>query len=125
MLLLPNPLTPKIIACAIEVHRNLGPGLLESSYSVCMICELQDAGLAFRHQVPVPVDYKGRRLDCAYRADFIVCDTVLVEAKSVERVAPIHTAQLLTYLKLLKLKEGLLINFNVQRLIDGIRRVLN
>jgi GxxExxY protein len=125
MLILPNPLTPRIIGCAIEVHRNLGPGLLESSYSVCLICELQDAGLAFRHQVPVPVDYKGRHLDCAYRADFIVCDTVLVEIKSVERYAPIHTAQLLTYLKLLKLKEGLLINFNVQRLIDGVRRILN
>jgi GxxExxY protein len=120
----PNPLTPRIIACAIEVHRNLGPGLLESSYSVCMICELQEAGLTFRQQVPIPVEYKGRYLDCAYRADFIVCDAVLVEIKSIEQFAPIHTAQLLTYLKLLNLKEGLLINFNVRRLVDGVKRVL-
>jgi hypothetical protein len=81
--------------------------------------------LRFRHQVPIPVEYNGRHLDCAYRADFVVCDAVLLEIKGIEQYAPIHMAQLLTYLRLLNLKEGLLINFNVRRLVDGVKRVLN
>ncbi len=118
-------ITEAIIGSAIEVHRGLGPGLLESAYEICLSHELTQRGVPFRRQAPVPLAYKGATMPEAYRADLIVADSVLVELKSVDRVLPIHEAQLLTYLKLAGLKVGLLINFNVPRLTDGIvRRVL-
>jgi len=117
-----DPLTERIIGCAIEVHRGLGPGLLESAYERCMAYELGQHGLKFRRQVPVPVEYKGARIECGYRIDLLVDDSVIVELKSVDQLAPVHEAQLLTYLKLSRIRTGLLINFNQQRLIDGLRR---
>src|SRR5260221_564111 len=95
-----DPLTNRIIGCAIEVHRTLGPGLLESAYEQCMAHEMVLQGLAFRLQVPTPVEYKGLRLDCAYKADVVVQDSVIVELKSVETLTALHQAQLLTHLKL-------------------------
>ena len=120
-----SPIVEKIIGCAIEVHRNLGPGLLESAYAPGLMYEWQCAGLEFKRQVAVPVEYKGMLLTCGYRVDFIVAGLIVVETKSVEKLIPIHNAQMLTYLKLLKLKQGLLINFNVRVLKDGIRSVMN
>ncbi len=118
-------LTEEIIGAAIAVHRELGPGLLESAYQACMSRELSLRQIAFRSQVDLPVHYKGILLDCGYRIDFVVDDRVIVELKSVERLAPIHESQLLTYLRLSKLRVGLLINFNVPILPKGIvRRVL-
>lgn len=120
-----DPLTAQIIAAAIEVHRQLGPGLLESAYLACMCHELSSAGVPFRREVPVPVDYKGVKLDCGYRLDLLVADEVVVELKSVNKLMPLHRAQLITYLKLTGLPKGLLINFNVPVLTEGIRRVAN
>jgi GxxExxY protein len=117
-------LTGAIIGCAIEVHRTLGPGLLESTYEVCLASELQRAGLVFETQVPIPIVYKGEELPCGFRADLIVESRVLVELKSVDRFLPIHDSQLLTYLKLCSLHVGLLINFNAQPLRNGIRRLV-
>jgi len=118
-------LTHAIIGAAIEVHKGLGPGLLESAYEVCLCDELQRAGLNFRRQVDLPVIYKGRQLDCGYRIDVIVEDSVILELKAVEKLTDIHEAQLLTYLRLSKKRVGLMINFNVAKLRDGIvRRVL-
>jgi GxxExxY protein len=118
-------LTHSIIGAAIEVHRELGPGLLESAYETCLVHELQLRSLSFRRQVPLPLNYKGVSLDCGYRIDLIVADTVLLELKAVEDVLPIHEAQLLTYLRLSGIKIGLIINFNVPILKKGIvRRVL-
>ncbi len=118
-------LTHSIIGAAIEVHRELGPGLLESAYETCLVHELQLRSLSFRRQVPLPLHYKGVSLDCGYRIDLIVADTVLLELKAVEDVLPIHEAQLLTYLRLSGIKIGLIINFNVPILKKGIvRRVL-
>ena len=125
MLLQPSPLVRTIIGCAIEVHRTLGPGLLESVYARGFAYEMHSAGLAFETEVPIPAEYKGTPLDCSYRVDFVVSERVLVEIKSVEQLLPVHQAQVLTYLKLLKLKQGLLVNFNSVRLIDGIRNILN
>ena len=122
MLLERDPVTEKVIGCAIEVHRALGPGLLESTYEQCMARELALNSIAFRLQVPVPVHYKGIDLDCSYRIDILIGDQVLVELKSVERLSPIHDAQLLTYMKLARIDTGLLINFNSTRLVDGVRR---
>jgi len=114
-----------VIAAAIEVHRMLGPGLLESAYQVCLCHELALRGLGFRTEVGLPVDYKGVHLDCGYRMDLVVEDKVAVELKSVDKILPIHQAQLMTYLRLSKLRVGLLINFNVKVLRDGVvRRVL-
>ena len=113
-------LTQKIIGFAIEVHRQLGPGLLESAYEECL-CE---AAIGFRRQVPLPVIYKPVRLDCGYRIDFVVEEAVILELKTVERLVPIHEAQLLTYLRLSGLRTGLLLNFNSPVLKDGIRRML-
>jgi GxxExxY protein len=114
-----------IIACAIDVHRALGPGLLESAYESCLEFEFQDRGIPFASQVPLPVVYRGRRLECGYRMDFVVADEVIVELKSVEKVMPIHEAQLLTYLRLSGKRVGLVLNFNLPVLKDGIvRRVL-
>jgi GxxExxY protein len=118
-----NALTGAIIGLAIEVHRGLGPGLLESSYDACMTWELQRAGLAFERQVRLPVVYKGVQLDCGYRLDAVVAGMVIVEYKAVARLEPIHDAQMITYLKLSGLPLGLILNFNVPVLRDGIRRL--
>jgi GxxExxY protein len=117
-----NQLTEAIIGAAIEVHRRTGPGLLESAYQKCMERELTLRDIPFRPQVSLPVEYKGVRLDCGYRLDFLVDERVVVEVKSVQAIEPIFEAQLLTYLRLGGWKVGLLINFNVPLLIDGVRR---
>jgi len=123
--LLEADLTSNIIAAAIDVHRELGPGLLESAYQASLCQELALRGLPFRSQVELPVEYKGVRLDCGYRIDLVVDNRVLVELKSVERFVAVHEAQLITYLRLSRLHVGLLINFNVPALRRGIlRRVL-
>ena len=121
----PNEVTSGIIAAAIEVHRHLGPRLLESAYQECICFELSRVGLAFTREVPLPLKYKGLKLDCSYRIDLLVEDSVLVELKSVEQLLPIHSAQLLTYLKASFKQAGLLINFNVPVLKDGIRRIVS
>jgi GxxExxY protein len=115
-------LTQRIIGCAIEVHRMLGPGLLESAYEQCMAYEMTLQQIAFRLQVPTPVRYKGLALDCAYRADIVVQERVIVELKSVDALTALHHAQLLTYMRVSGMQVGLLINFNVPRLVDGIKR---
>jgi GxxExxY protein len=120
-----NGITHKIIAAAIEVHRHLGPGLLESSYQACMAFELSQHQLKFKASQNLPVRYKGVRLDCGYRIDLYVEDLVVVELKCLEAIAPIHIAQLMTYLRLSGAPAGLLINFNVPVLKLGIRRRLN
>lgn len=117
-------LTERIIGCAIEVHRHTGPGLLEAIYDACLIDELNAAQLRFERQRALPVTYKGRRLDGNFRIDFIVEDAVVVELKSVERILDVHKAQVITYLKLSGLPVGLLINFNVPVLRNGIRRLV-
>ena len=117
-----NDLTDAIIGGAIEVHRALGPGLLESTYEMCLCRELSIRGLRFQRQVPIAVEYKGAKLDCGYRVDLVVDETVLVEIKAIDSLLPIHDAQLLSYLKLGGWKIGLLVNFNVERLKHGIRR---
>ncbi len=114
-----------VIACAIEVHRHLGPGLLESAYEECLCWELKNIGLAFERQVPLPVRYKDSLLECGYRLDIVVAQQVLLELKSVEKFVPVHQAQVISYLKLSGLKRGLLINFNVPVLRDGIKRIVN
>ena len=117
-----DPLSKKVIGCAIEVHRALGPGLLESTYQQCLAHELHLNGIPFRLEHPMPVDYKGVRLDCGYRIDVLVDDRLILELKAVDEVSGIHKAQLLTYMKLAGTGTGLLINFNVQRLADGFDR---
>jgi len=119
-----DPASNKLIGLAIEVHRHLGPGLLESAYEDCLAYEMKQSEMAFQRQVPLPVVYKGMKLDCAYRLDFVVEGYLIIEIKSVERLSPIHEAQLLTYLKLSGLKLGLLLNFNVPLLRDGIKRMV-
>jgi len=118
-------LTGRIIAAAIEVHRHLGPGLLESVYEECLCHELKDAGIEFERQPHIPVVYKGLRLESGYRADLLVEDEVVVEIKATEVTARIFHAQLLTYLKVSQKQVGLLINFNVPVLKDGIKRIVN
>ena len=120
-----NNLTYKIIAAAIEVHRHLGPGLLESVYQRCMERELAGRPLAFKAQQPLRVDYKGLRIDCGFRIDLCIEDLVIAELKSVQELCPVHGAQLLTYLELTGVPVGLLINFNVPVLRDGVCRMLN
>lgn len=121
-----NVLTREIIGAAIEVHRNLGPGLLESAYQQCLARELTLREVPYERERPLPLEYKGLRLNCGYRADFLVSDAVVVETKSIEAIAPVHEAQLITYMRLGNWKVGLLINFNVLVLTRGIRRkVLN
>jgi GxxExxY protein len=117
-----NRITEQIIGAAIEVHRALGPGLLESAYEECLCHELRLRSVPFERQRPLPVEYKGIKLECGYRPDLLVADAVVVEIKAIESIEPIHEAQLLTYLKLGGWKLGLLINFNVPVLKDGIRR---
>jgi len=120
-----SSLTSEIIAAAVEVHRELGPGLLESAYQLCLCRELAIRGVGFRAEVPLPIDYKGVHLDCGYRMDLVVADKVAIEIKSIDKTLPIHEAQLLTYLRLSQLRVGLLINFNVKLLRQGIiRRIL-
>ena len=120
-----NRITSDIIGSAIEVHRELGPGLLESIYLACLQLELDAVGRRWLAHCAVPVAYKGRPLALSYRVDLIVEQTVLVELKSVERLLPVHDAQTLTYMRLFDLPAGLLINFNVPKLTDGIRRLIN
>ena len=117
-----NELTEIVIGCAIEVHRSLGPGLLESTYEMCLCRELSLRNILFERQKPIPVIYKGVKLDCGYRADLIVDGRVLLETKSIEQTSAIHDAQLLSYLKLSGMKVGLLINFNVRVLTHGVHR---
>jgi GxxExxY protein len=121
-----NELTEAVIGACIEVHRHIGPGLLESAYHQCLCHELKLRGISFQIEYPLPVNYKGSHLDCGYEADLVVEGRLLLELKSVSALAPLHEAQLITYLKLGGWEVGLLINFNVQILKDGIkRRVLN
>src|SRR5687768_7173193 len=119
-----DPLTGRIIGAAIEVHRQLGPGLLESAYRACLCWELRNSGMTLARERAVPVVYKGVRVDVGYRADLIVNERVLVELKCVERLAPIHTTQVVTYLRLSGLHIGLLMNFHVPFLRDGVVRVV-
>ena len=118
-------LTGRIIGCAMRVHTVLGAGLLESAYEACLCYELRKAGLKVEQQKPVPLIYEDVNLECAYRMDLFVENQIIVELKAVDTLHPIHTTQLLTYLKLSNHKLGLLINFNVQHLRDGIKRVAN
>jgi GxxExxY protein len=120
-----NEITERIIGACIEIHKQLGPGLLESAYEECLCHELASAGLQFERQKPLSVNYKSVRLDCGYRLDLVVEGKVIVELKTVDQLAPIHDAQLLTYLKLAGLTVGLLINFNVPILKDGLKRIAN
>ena len=120
-----NKLTGEVIGAAIEVHKSLGPGLLESAYEECLCHELDLRKIAYERQKALPVEYKGVRLDCGYRLDVVVGDKLIVELKAVESLLPIHKAQLLTYLKLAGIKTGLIINFNVSALKDGIQRISN
>ena len=117
-----DPLTGKVIGCAIEVHRTLGPGLLESTYEQCLARELALQQVTFQLQVALPVEYKGVHLDCGYRIDILVEDRLILELKAVDQMKGIHEAQLLTYMKLANKDTGLLINFNVEVLRDGIKR---
>ena len=120
-----NELSGIVIGAAIEVHKVLGPGLLESAYENCLSHELQLRNVIFERQKPLPVTYKGVNLDCGYRLDVVVQGMVVLEVKACERIEPIHRAQLLTYLKLSGLSLGLLLNFNVPVMRDGIVRVVN
>ena len=120
-----NAITERVIGAAIRVHRAIGPGLLESVYLACLLHELRLGGLSVRTQFPVPVHYLDVRLDCGYRVDAIIEDLVIVEVKAVAQLAPIHEAQLLTYLRLSGRPVGLVINFNTKLLTHGIRRVVN
>lgn len=120
-----NQISGKIIECAIKVHRALGPGMLESAYEACLFYELHKAGLKVEKQVTLPIIYDGVKIDAGYRIDLFVKNEVIVELKAVDKLHPVHKAQLLSYLKLSNKKLGLLINFNVKRLMDGLERVVN
>jgi len=120
-----NEISEKIIGCAIEVHKSLGPGLLESAYLECLFYELQEVGLKVEKQKPLPLVYKEVKLDVGYRIDLVVEGKVIIELKSVEALNEIHIAQVLTYLKLTGCKLGLLMNFNVLRVVEGIKRLVN
>ena len=120
-----NALSGAIIGACIEIHKAVGPGLLESAYRECLCYELSVAGLRFEREKPLPIQYKTVKLDCGYRMDVVVENLIVVELKNVERLAPIHSAQLLTYLRLAKLPLGLLINFNVPILAQGVKRIAN
>lgn len=120
-----NEITENIIGCAMKVHTALGPGLLEKTYEVCLEHEIRKLGMAAVRQLALPVVYDGIELDAGYRIDMLVENLVIVELKTVDRILPVHEAQLLSYLKLSSKKIGLLLNFNVARLVDGIKRVAN
>jgi len=117
-----DELSNKVLGCAIEVHRELGPGLLESTYEQCLAYELTDAKIPFKLQVELPVEYKRIKLACGYRIDLLADDRLIVELKSVDQLLKIHEAQILTYMKLAAVRVGLLINFNVDVLRKGVRR---
>jgi GxxExxY protein len=117
-----NQITEKIIGCAIEVHKRLGPGLLESAYEECLSYELQSIGLKIDRQVAIPVVYKDIKLECGYRIDILVENTVIIELKAIEAFAPVHEAQILTYMKFANKTIGLLMNFNVVMLKNGLKR---
>jgi GxxExxY protein len=119
-----DPLTQKVIGCAIEVHRVLGPGLLESAYEECLAYELTSQGLFVARQVPLPVVYKEVKLDCGYRIDIVVENSLLLELKAVEALTGVHDAQVLTYLRLSGLRTGLIINFHTRLLHNGIKRLV-
>ena len=116
-----SELSNKVIGCAIEVHKALGPGLLESAYQQCLCHELRLNNIDFQKEKPLPVNYKGCRLDCGYRIDIMVEDEIILELKSIEQLQPIHEAQILSYMKLSGVKQGFLINFNVNLLKDGLK----
>jgi GxxExxY protein len=120
-----DELSREIIGAAIEVHKHLGPGLFESAYEECLCCELGLRGIEFKRQVPLPLNYKGMKLECGYRLDLLVEDLVVVELKAVEAFDPIYDAQMITYLKLRNAWLGMIINFNVKKLKDGVRRLVN
>jgi len=123
--MLHEQLSQRVIAALIEVHRQLGAGLLESAYEQCFCYELSCASIAFKRQVPVPIQYKGIKLDCGFRIDVLIEDAIIVELKSKEKLLPIDEAQLLTHMRLAGIRVGFLVNFNVKVLMDGlIRRVL-
>jgi GxxExxY protein len=113
------------VGAAIEVHRRLGPGLLESAYESCLCRELSFREIEFQRQVPLPLEYRGLQLDCGYRLDMVVNQSIIIEVKALRKILPIHRAQVLTYLKLTQLRLGLLINFNVEVLRSGIYRIVN
>jgi len=119
-----DDLSNRVIGCAVAVHRYLGPGLLESTYEQCLAAELEEAGIPFQLQAELPVLYKNKTIDCGYRVDVLVDNVLIVELKSVKELLPIHNAQLLSYMKLANIKTGLLINFNVSLLKDGIKRLV-
>jgi len=120
-----NSLSNCVIGAALRVHNELGPGMLESAYEACLIYELGDQGLNVERQKPVPVVYRGRRLDCGYRIDLLVEDALIVEVKAIERLEKVHSAQLRSHLRFSERKLGLLINFNVKSLRDGLKRIVN
>jgi len=119
-----NALSNEVIGAAIEVHRELGPGLLESAYEECLCYELGLRGIASERQVPLPVEYKGLKLDCGYRIDLLVDDLIIIELKSVTKIEPVYEAQLLTYLRFKGAWLGMIINFNVPLLKNGIKRIV-
>ncbi len=119
-----DPLSNKVLGLAIEVHRFLGPGLLESAYEECLCYELKEHQIPFERQVPLGIDHKGARLECGYRMDIVIARSPVVEIKSIERLLPLHEAQLLTYMKLSRIRTGLLLNFNAILLKDGIKRMV-
>ncbi len=120
-----NSLSNCVIGAALRVHNELGPGMLESAYEACLMHELIDQGLNVERQKPVPVVYRGRRLDCGYRIDLLVEDALIVEVKAIERLEKVHSAQLRSHLRFSERKLGLLINFNVKSLRDGLKRIVN
>lgn len=117
-----DKLSNRVLGCAIEVHRELGPGLLESTYERCLAFELKLNGIEFKSQHPLPVIYKGLQLECGYRVDLLIENKLIIELKSVEKLNNVHQAQLLTYMKLADVPTGLLINYNTVKLKDGIKR---
>jgi GxxExxY protein len=119
-----DAISSAVVDAAISVHRELGPGLLENAYEACLEFELLDRGFKVEPQKPLPVVYRGCQVDCGFRLDLLIDELVIIECKSVERLEQIHTAQVLTYLKLMRLHLGLLINFNVTRLMDGYKRLV-
>ena len=121
---LSSDLVRRVLGCAIDVHRALGPGLLESAYEPCFAYQLAAKRIQFAQQVKVPVVFNSVKMECGYRVDFVIEGSLVVDLKSVERILPVHQAQVLTYLKLLTIKQGLLINFNVTKLMDGVVSLL-
>ncbi len=120
----PNPLSNRVIGLAIEVHRIVGPGLLENVYQECLCMELEEAGIPFQSQAMVPVHYKGRTIPLGFRSDIVVADTIILEIKAVAAIVPAHEAQILTYLRMSGLRLGFIMNFHAPRLKDGLKRYM-